>query len=404
MFKQFSCLTLAYSLTLISVYGDSSEVTSNPPSPAEGNISSLLHSIELPNIENLPANPHFSSFTGKVKAKKVRMRAYADLESPVIKELNRDELIIIVGEKGDFYAVEAPSGIKAYVARQFILDGTVEGNRVNVRLYPSLDAPIIGHLNQGESIQGVVSSINNKWFEIPPPAGTRFYIAKDYIESIGSPELKAQIDKRRHTAEQLLDTALLLTKAEMKKPYEEMDIHPIKLNYQTVINDYIDFPDLCEKAKDAYHLFQEEYTQRKIAYLETIAQRQASIRTDSSLASQYKIDPDLSPTDRMKMWEPIEQSLYIHWAALHNDQSLEDFYQHQHETGIFLTGIVEPYRDSVKRKPGDFFLKEQDKPVGYLYSTHVNLQELVGKKVTLYVSPRPNNNFAFPAYFVLSAE
>jgi hypothetical protein len=43
-------------------------------------------------------------------------------------------------------------------------------------------------------------------------------------------------------------------------------------------------------------------------------------------------------------------------------------------------------------------------PVAYLYSTQVNLNTLLGKQVNLQVSPRYNNNFAFPAYFVLGVE
>src|SRR5262245_36586262 len=48
----------------------------------------------------------FSPFTGKIKGKKVRLRLRPDLDSHVIKELNKDELISIVGEKGDFWAAE----------------------------------------------------------------------------------------------------------------------------------------------------------------------------------------------------------------------------------------------------------------------------------------------------------
>jgi len=45
-----------------------------------------------------------------------------------------------------------------------------------------------------------------------------------------------------------------------------------------------------------------------------------------------------------------------------------------------------------------------DLGVAYLYSTQVNLEDFVGKRVTLLVSPRPNNNFAFPAYYVFEVE
>ncbi|HNA62731.1 MAG TPA: SH3 domain-containing protein, partial [Rhabdochlamydiaceae bacterium] len=203
--------------------------------------------VKPPAPKRIEAERPFSPFTGKVKAKKVRLRANADLDSRVVKELNRNDLVVILGEKGDFYAVEPPQGSKAYVFRSFVLDGVVEGNRVNVRLEPSLDAPVIGHLNSGDRIKGVISSLNNKWYEISPPAGTRFFVAKEYIDSIGGVEVKAHLDKRRMAAEQLFDAATLLTQVEMKKSFREMDIERIKRNYQTMISDYVEFPELVDK-------------------------------------------------------------------------------------------------------------------------------------------------------------
>jgi hypothetical protein len=340
----------------------------------------------------------FSPFTGKVKGKKVRLRATADLEGRVVKELNRQDLVVVVGEKGDFYAVEPPAGSKAYVFRSFVLDGVVEGNRVNVRLEPSLDAPVIAHLNSGDHIKGTLSSLNNKWYEIAPPAGTRFYVAKEYIDSIGGPEVKAQLDKRRMNAEQLLDAATLLTQAEMKKSYREMDVERIKHNYQTVMNEFTEFPDLVDKAKEGFNAVQEEYTQRKIAYLEDKAGGQ------STPSDSRAVEMVMNPTDRMKMWEPIEESLYLSWSSRNDDRSVDEFYDQQRQDGKVLTGIVEAYTSPVKRKPGDYVLKDKDLPQAYLYSTQINLQDYVGKKVSIVAVPRSNNNFAFPAYFVLSVE
>ncbi len=369
------------------------EIPVAPVTPQE----TLVQKPALPVVVERP----FSPFTGKVKGKKVRLRANADLESRVVKELNKNDLIVVCGEKGDFYAVEPPSGIKAYVFRSFVLDGVVEGNRVNVRLEPSLDAPIIGHLSSGDRIKGVISSLNNKWYEISPPSGTRFYVAKEFINSIGGPEVKTHLDKRRSAAEQLLDAATLLTQAEMKKSYREMDVERIKHNYQAVINDYTDFPELVDKAKEAFNGLQEEYTQRKIAYLEEKSEGKAS--TDEVKSSSI-VEMVLNPTDRMKMWEPVEESLYLGWASRNEDRSMDEFYDEQKQSAETISGIVEAYSAPVKRKPGDFILKDKDLPLAYIYSTHINLQDYVGKKVTLRVAPRANNNFAFKAWFVLSVE
>ena len=83
---------------------------------------------------------------------------------------------------------------------------------------------------------------------------------------------------------------------------------------------------------------------------------------------------------------------------------MDDYYEEQRSRAIRISGIVEPYNDIVKNKPGNFVLRDRDMPRAYLYSTVLDLQNHAGKYVTLVAVPRPNNNFAFPAYFVFEAE
>ncbi len=196
------------------------------------------------------------------------MRLRPDLDSRIIKELNKNEFVTVIGEKGDFWAVQAPADTKAYIFRSFVLDNVVEGNRVNIRLEPSLDAPVIGHMNAGERMENpTVSPINPKWFEITTPAQTKFYIAKEYMEYAGGPEVKQMMDRRAVTAEQLLDASSLLCKAELRKPFEEIDFERIVRGFTTIINDYTDFPELVEHAKESLATFQEAYLQKRITHL-----------------------------------------------------------------------------------------------------------------------------------------
>ena len=59
----------------------------------------------------------------------------------------------------------------------------------------------------------------------------------------------------------------------------------------------------------------------------------------------------------------------------------------------------------IKNKPGDFILRDNsDIPLGYLYSTQVDLKAFEGKEVSVLVVSRPNNHFAFPAYYVINIE
>ncbi|MBI3236476.1 MAG: hypothetical protein HYZ48_02030 [Chlamydiales bacterium] len=342
----------------------------------------------------------FSAFTGKVKGRKVRLRLQPDLDSRIIKELNKNDLLSIVGDKEDFWAVAPPAGIKTYVFRSFVLDNIVEANRVNIRLEPHLDAPIVGHLSMGDRVDGVISAINNKWLEIAPPAETRFYVAKDLIEFAGGPEVKVQMDKRKLSAEQILDATSLLSFSELRKPFDEIDFDRICKGFDLVISDYTDFPEYVDQAKESLASFQEAYLQKRISHLETLAS--IAPQAVEPLSEIKEALYDIS--DKMKSWEPIEQALFSSWTKLGENQSLDQYYEEQKLAAVVLSGILEPYQSPVKSKPGDFILKDKDVPVAYVYSTVVNLQNLNGKTVKLVASPRPNNNFAFPAYFVLDLD
>ncbi len=380
-------------------------------------LSTVETSLEVSPIEPIHVEPKkvaakptpakvsapFTAFTGKVKARKVRMRLQPDLDSRIIKELNKNELLSIVGEKDDFWAVEPISGLKAYVFRSFVLDNVIEGNRVNVRLEPHLDAPVIGHLNSGDRIEnGVISAQNNKWLEIPTPASTHFYVAKEYIDYAGGPEVKVQLDKRRLAVEQLLDANSLLSQSELRKPFEEVDFDRISRGFNNIINDYADFPEHAEQAQESLASFQEAYLQKRINHLESKAIADATYSKEAELRERTETLTQVN--DRMRMWEPIEEALFSSWANVNDQHAIDRFYEDQKLTASSITGIVEPYNSPVKSKPGDFIVRNGDLPVAYVYSTHINLQNLVGKKVTLSVSSRPNNNFAFPAFYVLDVE
>ncbi len=378
---------------------------------AEAHDPSLVQEVtpmamfESPAQRAVPAQP-FSQFTGKVTAKKVRVRALPNLESTVIKELPRSEMVVVVGENENFWAIEPPSNTKAYVFRSYIIDNVIEANRVNVRLAPDTESPVIAQLNAGDRVDPVIYAKNNKWAEISAPKSTRFYIAKEFVQNVGGPEVKAQADKRRYSAEQLLDTTSLLSKAELEKPFADINIEKLSRNYQTLVSDFSDLEECAEAAKSALAQMQEAYLQKKIAFLEGKSEA-AKIHTETIVVQEEKASllPESDPlNDRMKMWEPIEQALYLNLAAVKDFRNMDEYYEDQLITSVPVTGILEPYSIPVKNKPGDFIVRDRDLPVAYVYSTHVDLRKYVGKKVTIHGTPRPNNNFAFPAYFALSVD
>ncbi|NGX45412.1 MAG: hypothetical protein K940chlam2_00564 [Chlamydiae bacterium] len=343
--------------------------------------------------------PAFSPFTGKIKGEKVRVRLQPDLDGHIVKELKEQDLVAVTDYEGDYWCITAPEGIHAYVFRSFILDDVVEGSRVNVRLEPDLEAPVIAHLNTGDPIEGEISPANKKWLEIDPPKQARFYIAKEFIQNVGGPEYKIQMEKRKIAVQSQIDQAQELVTAATRAPFEEINFDKLKESFQTVVNNYADFTDKVLLAKEGLVAVQELYLNKRIAYLEA--------RASVASASMDKIENANKPIQsghRLALWEPLEEALYLSWARSHEERGLDEYYDEERLSATHLSGALEAFISPVKNKPGDYVLKEENHPVAYLYSTKIDLGEYVGKKVTLIGSERPSNHFAFPTYFVHNIE
>lgn len=393
-----------------------------------------------------------ANFTGKVTKNKVRMRQQPNIESPIIKELAKDELLIVTGESDDFYAVKPTHDLKAYVFRTYVLDNVVEGNHVNVRLEPNLESPVVVQLNSGDRVDGIISPLNSKWLEISIPEDTHFFVAKEYLDKVGDANYLSTLERRREEVNKLLNSTYLASQSELQKSYEEIDIDSSIDSLNKVIRNYTDFPEQVARAKELLNLLQDTYLQKKITYLESKAQpgspqqilstakdaqRMAELNDQQnrfeklqqtqkpmpiehqaevappSVVTNAPVAPMTPPANvnknlplaRLSVWMPVEQAIYECWLEENGQVTQEEFYEKQKETATMIKGIVEPYTRNIKNKPGDYVLLNSSRtPVAYLYSTQVDLQPFVGMEVTVSGVSRPNNHFAFPAYFVLSVD
>ncbi len=374
---------------------------------------------------------HFRPFTGKVLGSRVRLRVQPNLESHIIRQLKAGDMFIITAEQDDFYAISAPKNLKSYIHRKFILDGQIEGTRVNVRLKPTLESPVVAKLNTGDKIEGTIAAENSKWMEISAPENTRFWVYKDYIENIGGPEIYLRLEKKRQRVENILETATAAIKSELQKHFADIHIDQALNDLNQIAKETEDFPYYAEEAKNLIADTSEEYLQKKIAYLESLTDsstdiwKRKNIQLKDQIEKQYvKIDEmqqqisdekhvnagiqtliSESATPEMQSWEPREAKHYELWA-LNEDGSpdFDSFYMQQQQKAVILEGVLKPYHQSVKNRPGDYLLinERTNLPIAYLYSTKVNLQQYIGKKVNVRGAKRPNNNFAFPAYYILT--
>jgi len=356
----------------------------------------------------------FQKFTGRVVGNKVRIRAKADLDGKIIMQQNKDDLVLVIGDDDAFWAIQPPDEVKAYIFRSYVLENIVEANRVNVRLAPSIEAPVISQLESGTKVVGDVCNKNRKWLEITPPKNTKFYISKEFISYAGSPDYFNNMTKRKNQVTNLLDQAYTVYQEESRMPFDSMSPKSFISLLEKIIKEYSDFSSKTNEAKKLLVKFKENYLEKKLAYMEEKSLKADQIN-DDSLFPKIKIEEPKKPISIVKntvsnlklkgsiqFWNAIESSLYENWLTFHNNRNVKDFYKEQRANAMTLTGVLAPYSTDIQNRPGDFLLKDKGNvPFAFLYSTKIDLSKYSGKEVKILAVPRPNNHFAYPAYFVL---
>lgn len=359
----------------------------------------LVFSVAQAELKPNTAGKTFQPFTGKILGYKVRLRTKPDLESHIIAQLSKNDLLLIVGEENDFWKVKPSNATKAFVFRSYILDDLVEANRVNIRLSPNTDAPIIGQLQKGDKIKGEISEKDHKWLEITPPEETTFYIAKEFVGYAGTKSYFTIMNKKKEEVKDLLNTAYLLTEKECKKSFDQMSSEEATSLFEKIIEEYAEFDEFVLQAKEGLTLLKDSYLQKKIAFLEQKANITSSLPKKIEQSVPFLKKDTLSI--KMTPWNSVETSLFQKWSTFHPNKTIDEFYSEQKVNSIKLTGVVRRFDHKIKNKPGNFILEGKDSPIGYLYSTMVDLDKYVDKEVSIHVSPRSNHYFAFPAYFVI---
>ena len=353
------------------------------------------------------------SFTGKLTKDRVRMRLQPSLDSYVFKELNRDDFVLVTAEVDEFYAVMPPKELKGYIFRTYILDGVVEGSKVNVRLEPDVTSPVVTQLNTGDKVNGQPAPQNNKWLQISLPEDVRFYVAKDFVVQEGDATLYTEHEEHQKTLQARLTTLDSTVKTELKKPFSKIELAPIAKELQEIIQKNNDYPQEKEQAEALLLTIQKEYLSKSIEtekpqpIIATSAPTQTeSVQTKSVQVQPAQTEPAkpaiTTATNPNSTWKEKEDAL-ITASGLANKEA---FYAQERSNATTISGIIKPYNSFVKNRPGDFILinPKTNLPHAYLYSTLVDLEHYVNKDVKLKLAPRPNNCFAFDAYFVLNID
>ena len=181
-------------------------------------------------------------FTGKTNAYDINVRAGASLNYEIITVLKKDELVLVQGERLDWYSIRFPVGILCWVTKDFIdEDGTVNSRSVNVRSGPGLKHKVIVQVDREDRVRIVKTSKDGKWLGIVPPQGAKLWVYKKYVDPAGGPSVYKNYLARKKNARKLLIEADKFKDESLKLPYNKINFNKIRNRYQQIVDNYSEF-------------------------------------------------------------------------------------------------------------------------------------------------------------------
>lgn len=384
MKAQFFLLSTAF-LTCFAVDADQPELSSQ-----------IVHENKQEAIED------FTAFTGKINTNKVRMRVAPDVDSTIVRMVNHGKLLVVIGEVEDFFAVQPPQETKLYVYSNFIDNGVIKGNNINVRLSPDLHAPIVAKLQEGDQVIARPVEEGSKWVEIEAPLDLEFFIAKEFVDNIGGVDHVMKMQNQQKELATLMQELQHKIEDQLKTPFEKMEMSSIEALAEKIAKNFSSFEE-AKTAKDMLHKMKENYLSKKIAALELQLQQERSPTEPISHTEPLALTLDDIPLEK-QVWHKKEFDRFLAWSSMHEGKSFDTFVAYEKDGAILIKGTIEAFETDLENVPGNYLLIQDGAPVAYLYSLDDSLEENLGKEVSFLAQPRENLDFAFPAYIVLEVQ
>jgi hypothetical protein len=128
----------------------------------------------------------------RVTGDRVSLRAKPDINSDLLDRAMRGEEMVYFEKTNGWVAVQAPESLDFWVAGEYVQNGVIQPDKLNVRSGPSLNYSVVAVLNKGDvvSLRGEF----NNWLKIAPPKTSRVWISEDYVELIEPPKPEPVIE------------------------------------------------------------------------------------------------------------------------------------------------------------------------------------------------------------------
>jgi uncharacterized protein YgiM (DUF1202 family) len=133
---------------------------------------------------------------GTLKGDRVNVRVAPDLKAETLTQLNKGASVSVLESKSttasgkdgaqkiEWLRIAMPETAKVYVHKDFVANGVVTAETLNVRSGPANTHAIVATLKKGDRVD--VLGTKNNWLVIKPPANATAWIAAQYVEVAAS--------------------------------------------------------------------------------------------------------------------------------------------------------------------------------------------------------------------------
>lgn len=152
-----------------------------------------------------PSEPKQYLFQCEVNADDINIRSDSTASAEIICKVNKNEPLDVLSELYGWYKVKLPPGAPSFIKKDFVaLDegktAKITKDNVNIRLRPDISSPILGKLNQDESVN--VLQEFGEWYRIEPVKNSFGWIHSNFVNKIEEKKIKLAAEKKNEAIQE----------------------------------------------------------------------------------------------------------------------------------------------------------------------------------------------------------
>lgn len=164
----------------------------------------------------------------RVTGDRVNLRTRPDINATALEPAMRGEELLLLEQVEGWVGVAPPEYIDCWVSGEYINNGVVVPEKLNVRAGPSLNYNVLAVVYEGDKVESRGGF--NDWLKIAPPPGCKVWISDQFVELIEPPAPEPVVEPVP-VVEPPLPTAVppLPTPPEVVKKEKEEELPPLVL-------------------------------------------------------------------------------------------------------------------------------------------------------------------------------